>query len=199
MRIAKREKGFTIIETLVVVLILGVIAGIALPSYTRMLANTKLQGKTTEWREAFYYAQREAIRLKHNVVLCPSTDGETCSNGANYSEGWIVLDKTLASGTSPGKLMRDYPPTSNSEKFDIQLCKSAGSCSSSLSDADNSITFLNNGRPKDNPIGRRFTVIYKYGKGSSNRVVTQFRVSPSGRIIAGSLTETSEDGYGEMK
>lgn len=188
MRIAKREKGFTIIETLVVVLILGVIAGIALPSYTRMLSNTKLQGKTTEWREAFYYAQREAIRLKHNVVLCPSSDGETCTNNANYNVGWIVYDTTVS------KLMRDYPPTSNSEKFDIQLCHSGGSCSSTSPSTDNSITFLNNGRPKDNSIGRSFTVIYEYGKGSSSsKVETKFRVSPSGRIIAGSLTDTSED------
>lgn len=173
MKIFKsRQRGFTLLESVVVIIILAVIAALGLPSYNRMLANTKLQNKITEWRESFYYAQRESIRLKHNVKLCPSSDGENCSDAADYNVGWIIYDNTV------NKLLRDYPPANGSDKFVIKL--TGGNPATS-----NSVTFLNNGRPKDNPVGRGFEVVYNYGGGKT--VTQKFRVSPSGRIIAGEL------------
>ena len=83
--------------------------------------------------------------------------------------------------------MRDYPPAAGADRFEISL-------SGGESDSGNSITFLNNGRPKDNNAGRAFKVIYTYGKGANPaKMESNFRVSPSGRIIAGELTTTSED------
>lgn len=177
MGISKKEKGFTIIESLVVVMIVAVIAGFALPSYTRMLANTRLQNKTTEWREAFYYAQREAIRLKHNILLCPSEDGEQCNctdkskkycNGKadkDFNNGWIVYDVTEE------KLLRDYPPSTDPQKFEITL--NLGS--------DNELRFLNNGRPSGLSSGS-VKVVYKISK--NNEVKATFNIAPSGRIVA---------------
>lgn len=173
-----RQRGFTIFETLVVVIILGIIAAFGLPQYSRVLANTKLQNKITEWREAFYYAQREAIRLKHNVVLCPSDDGEKC-NGTDFKNGWIVWDAT------EGKLLRDYPPSAASQKFSITLNPS------------DELRFLNNGRPSGLN-ARNLSVVYTIS--NTQKVESTFKISPSGRIIAGELkkpTNEEKDDSGE--
>lgn len=180
-----RQRGFTIFETLVVVIILGIIAAFGLPQYSRVLANTKLQNKITEWREAFYYAQREAIRLKHNVVLCPSDDGEKC-NGTDFKNGWIVLDVTENQDpNTKGKLLRDYPPSAASQKFSITLNPSGD------------IRFLNNGRPSGLN-ARNLSVVYTIS--NTQKVESTFKISPSGRIIAGELkkpTNEEKDDSGE--
>lgn len=103
----KQTSGFTLLELMVTLAIVGVLAAIAGPSFSRMMAQNRLNNLVSEWRSAFYLAQKEAIRTKRPVQLCPSTDGATCNAGrVDYSQGWIVWQDN---GTPGGRLIRDYP------------------------------------------------------------------------------------------
>lgn len=86
-------QGFTILELMVVLAILGILVTMAAPSYRDMLAREKVRSALNEWQSSFYFAQSEALRLKDGVVFCSSVDGETCSGNDNFGEGWIVLHK----------------------------------------------------------------------------------------------------------
>lgn len=142
----KKSQGFTLLELIVTIAIIGILAAIAAPSFSRMMARNQLQTAVGEWRTAFYLAQKEAIRRKTRVQICPSTDGEECaSDSQNYKVGWIVWDMDAEN------LIRDFPPTLKGNDEKITLNFNAGS--------GVSLIFLNNGRltGTGNFVGANFT------------------------------------------
>lgn len=58
----KNSHGFTLIEILVIVIIIGILSAIAAPSFLAMLNKNKVNNALTEVRGALQEAQREAIR-----------------------------------------------------------------------------------------------------------------------------------------
>lgn len=142
----KKSQGFTLLELIVTIAIIGILAAIAAPSFSRMMAGNQLQTAVGEWRTAFYLAQKEAIRRKTRVQICPSTDGEECASDLkNYKVGWIVWD------VDAENLIRDFPPTLKGNDEKIKLNFNAGS--------GVSLIFLNNGRltGTGNFVGANFT------------------------------------------
>lgn len=144
----KKSQGFTLLELIVTIAIIGILAAIAAPSFSRMMARNQLQTAVGEWQTAFYLAQKEAIRRKTRVQICPSTNGETCaSDSQNYKVGWIVRDMDA----NANNLIRDFPPTLKGNDEKITLNFNAGS--------GVSLIFLNNGRltGTGNFVGANFT------------------------------------------
>lgn len=66
---SRKYRGFTILELMVVLAILGVLVTMAAPSYRDMLAREKVRSALNEWQSSFYFAQSEALRLKDGVVF----------------------------------------------------------------------------------------------------------------------------------
>lgn len=81
------QYGFSLLEIIIVVLILGVVLAIAVPSYTAMVNGNQLVATGNELLAAVQQARIEAIRRNQRVVLCPSSDGSTC--GSDWNRGWI--------------------------------------------------------------------------------------------------------------
>lgn len=88
----KRQQGFTIIELTVVVAIVGILISMAMPAFHQFILKQKIRSVLNEWQSSFYFAQREAMRLKQPIILCGSIDGETCRKPfSDFSDGWIVM------------------------------------------------------------------------------------------------------------
>lgn len=88
-----QENGFTLIEILVVVLILGVLAGIALPIFINQKRTANEVALTSDMNAMAkamqgYYAGQEASKLTHVIPENPD------------NSGWAVLVRH--EGTSPG-------------------------------------------------------------------------------------------------
>lgn len=97
----RQAAGFTLLELMAVIAILGILAAMAAPSYRAMIERQKIRSALNEWQNSFYLAQREAMRLKEPVILCGSADGVSCSNpGNNFNNGWIVV-------TTNGRILED--------------------------------------------------------------------------------------------
>jgi type IV fimbrial biogenesis protein FimT len=47
-------------------------------------------------------ARSEAVKRNIPVVLCASIDGDSCADGANWNQGWIVFPDIDASGAKNG-------------------------------------------------------------------------------------------------
>jgi prepilin-type N-terminal cleavage/methylation domain-containing protein len=77
-----RSPGFTIIELMTVVTILGIFAALAAPSMADLLASTAVKGASTDFYSSLITARSEAIKRRANATVAPV--------GADWTTGWTV-------------------------------------------------------------------------------------------------------------
>lgn len=98
---SKRNYGFTLIEVITVLLVVGVLAAIAVPSFLEMLNRRKIENATIQARAALQEAQREAIRRHRsctvNVINVGEfkPDGKVAEHPTLQSDCLILGDRTL--------------------------------------------------------------------------------------------------------
>lgn len=78
-----RSRGFTLIELMVVLTILGVIMGLAVPAMEGFLVRQKVKSQANEIMLAVAIARSEAGKRNTGVVVLPSATG--------WSDGWCVV------------------------------------------------------------------------------------------------------------
>lgn len=88
---ARRESGFTATEILVVLAIVGIMAAIAMPSMSRLLASQAVRSASYDLNADLIYARSEAISRGTNV----SVNG---ASGTDYKMGWTITE--AAGGTT---------------------------------------------------------------------------------------------------
>ncbi len=76
MKRCKKRSGFTLIEILVIVAIIGVAAMLAVPSISAMNTNARLRNAAMDTSGALNYARSEAIRTGNIHILFFSEDAE---------------------------------------------------------------------------------------------------------------------------
>lgn len=95
------QRGFTLIELMVTIVVIGVLLGIVVPSFTDMTLTSKLRTQVMELQAGALLARSEAIKRNQPVRFCASNDGETCSG--DWVDGWVVLaqdDSIIQVGTA---------------------------------------------------------------------------------------------------
>ena len=101
IRLRKRERGFTLIELMIVVAIIGILAAIAIPNFLRFQARSKQSEAKTNLKAIFtaeksYYAEKDTYAELDVVGFAPEA-------GSRYAycvtAGEVVFTGT---GTNPG-------------------------------------------------------------------------------------------------
>lgn len=75
------QRGFTLIELMVTIAVLAVVLAIGVPSFQGITNRNRLSAITNEVVAAVQLTRMEAIRRNQRVLMCPTTNGSTCSGG----------------------------------------------------------------------------------------------------------------------
>lgn len=89
--------GFTLLELLVTITIVGIIMAIAVPSFQNTIQDSRRNAALSEFRESIQLARDEAVARNASLTLCASNDGSTCSNANTWEKGYVL--RTASGGT----------------------------------------------------------------------------------------------------
>lgn len=84
--------GFTLIELITTLVIAGILMTLAAPSFNSFIKNNRLTTQANDLLADLAFARSEAVKRAATIRVCKSTDGLTCNAGANWQNGWIVLN-----------------------------------------------------------------------------------------------------------
>ena len=97
----KKINGFTLIEMMVVIALLGILISVAIPSFQEMIKNNRSTSLINTMQGSLMYAKGEAITIGQSVSLCKrdgTNGGVVCDNSQNWEDGWIVFRDVNANG-----------------------------------------------------------------------------------------------------
>jgi len=96
--------GMTLVELMIVLAIVAILATIAVPSFQKQIASSRLVSTTNNLVSTLTQARNEAIRQGKRVTVCRSSDGTACTTatGTGWEIGWITFVDITRSSSATG-------------------------------------------------------------------------------------------------
>ncbi len=94
------QRGYNLIELMVIVAILSILLAVAVPSYVSITRSIKLNSVSSAVAASLQQAKSEAIKLNRRVMTCASNAaGTDCQNTTDWGlRGWLVCYDANADG-----------------------------------------------------------------------------------------------------
>lgn len=90
-----QDRGFTLVELVLGILLLSLLGSIAVPSFNHMLQSSRVSTTTYLLFSHIQLARINALLSGSTIVICPSKNGIDCSQGADdWAKGWLVFRDT---------------------------------------------------------------------------------------------------------
>ncbi len=116
---ARGASGFTIIELMIVMVVLAVLIAIAAPSLRTMIVGNAVRSVTGDLQSDIAMSRSEASKRSQRVVLCASTNQNTCTGATSWALGWISFvdadnngQRDTVGTNEPLLRVKDAAPTS---------------------------------------------------------------------------------------
>ena len=100
----KSDRGFTLMELMVVIVIIGVIAAIAVPNFTGLISRYRLEGSLQQLLGAINEAQRLAMLKSQScrIMIDPDTNNITTNRGGCLLSNRSLNDNITIRSNFPG-------------------------------------------------------------------------------------------------
>ena len=113
----RKESGFTLLELIITMVVGAILMAIAIPNFRITIQNSRLSSQLNTLLSGMVYSRSEAIKRNTNVVICASSDQQTCSGSTSgWVNGWIVYytpppSSSTAAIPAPtsAEIIRQYP------------------------------------------------------------------------------------------
>jgi prepilin-type N-terminal cleavage/methylation domain len=86
----KRLKGFTLLELMVTLTVVGILGVIAIPNFRSFMLNQRRDTVIDALVASLNYARNQALNMDLPTTLCAGTPGLSC-NGGSWASGWEVV------------------------------------------------------------------------------------------------------------
>lgn len=97
----KKNSGFTLLELVVSVVVVGILTALAVPTFTSFIQNNRIQTLKQDFVSMLTLARSEAIKRGSPVSLCAasSTALTACGAATDWANGWILFTDPNSNGT----------------------------------------------------------------------------------------------------
>jgi len=96
-----RQRGFTLVELMMVLAVAAVLVTVAIPSFSTLIKNNRLTTFTNTLVGSLVLARSEAVRRGRAVTVCASSNGTGCT-ATSWQQGWIVFTDAGTAGSVDG-------------------------------------------------------------------------------------------------
>ena len=157
--------GLSLIELIVTLAVSAILMTLAAPSFEHLLKNNRMTTDINAMVGHIYLARSESVKRRLNIIICKSSNLESCDNSANWEDGWIVY-----ADNNGDKLRGSSEPLLKAH----QALKEGNTLSLGAFPTPNYIIFYPNGRASSNGTfifcdqrGENYAkalILWKYGK-----------------------------------
>ncbi len=88
---ARRDRGFTLVELLMVLAIVAVLSMLAAPAFGVLLGRTRSEVARGQLQTALSQTRLAAVNRGANAIACPSEDMQICDPTTQWQRGWMVF------------------------------------------------------------------------------------------------------------
>ena len=112
---SKYQRGFTLYELLITMLVIGIVLSVGIPSFSDFTRNSRITSTANDLHSSFQLARSEAARSKAPVTICASAApfGAALCDGASFNGGWIIfvdLNGDIQRAGAGETVLRAHPP-----------------------------------------------------------------------------------------
>lgn len=175
-----RQQGFTLIELMVTVAIMGVLMALAVPDFVRSTRQIQLTHLAKEMQTAINLTRNEAMRLGQTVVMCRANTASTAcltTGSPDWKSGWIIFNDTPdAAGLGDGQ----YDATNNEVLLSVKQALPAKVAVVAATGVGNRITFNPAGEASGN-LGNSQSLTFSHEDDSNVNNQVFLVISKAGR------------------
>ena len=93
------SKGFTLLELVIIIAILGITMAFAVPGLRTVISNHRISSDASDFTAALQLAKAEAVARLNPVIICKKNANSTdCVASGDWSQGWIVFSDDNGNG-----------------------------------------------------------------------------------------------------
>ena len=117
-----RQTGMTLIELVIVMVLVGILAAIGIPSFETITTSSRMAAESNDLLGDMQFARAEAAREGEPVTVCISANGTSCDSASTtWHEGWIVFsdlkDDQTVDTTAGDTVLRIQKALSGTDTF----------------------------------------------------------------------------------